>query len=346
MTPDFLSAIAQQLSKQLPFVVYRKPKASFISAIFQADPKLNTIRDFSETGFVFAPFDADNPSYFIKTDTILKDPTHYETAPIAYKKVENIDSEDKTSYIKLVQKAITETNKGTFEKVVLSRSIVFKCAVKPLEILQSLIHRYENALCYLWYHPKVGMWMGATPEKLLHAEGNRLTTMSLAGTQKYNGENTPTWGEKERKEQQLVTEYIAAALKEQVNNLEISETETVRAGNLRHLRTKLSGTMNHNLASVIKVLHPTPAVCGMPLAATKKFVMENEGYERKFYTGYLGELNFKKESDLFVNLRCMEFSGGFATIYVGGGITKDSVPQNEWEETVAKSRTMLDVLLN
>ncbi len=346
MTPDFLSAIARQLSKQLPFVVYRKPKASVTTAIFQADAKLNSIKDFSETGFVFAPFDADKPSYFIKPDAIFKDSTSYEAAPIASKKAENPDLETKTSFVKLVEKAMAETNKGTFAKVVLSRSIVLECGVHPLDILRSLITRYENALCYLWYHPNVGMWSGATPEILLHAEGNRLTTMSLAGTQKYKGEDNPKWGDKEKKEQQLVTEYIATALKDQVTNLEISETETVRAGNLWHLRTKLSGSINDNLASVIKVLHPTPAVCGMPLAATKKFIMENEDHEREFYTGYLGELNFKTESDLFVNLRCMKLSDNFVTIYVGGGITKDSVPEKEWEETVAKSRTILDILLN
>ena len=47
---------------------------------------------------------------------------------------------------------------------------------------------------------------------------------------------------------------------------------------------------------------------------------------------------------LFVNLRCMQIKGSTALLYVGGGITKDSIPEDEWEETVAKSKTMLKVL--
>ncbi|MGA9588739.1 MAG: chorismate-binding protein, partial [Salegentibacter sp.] len=153
---------------------------------------------------------------------------------------------------------------------------------------------------------------------------------------------------------------------------------TARAGNLLHLRTNIIGSLgpsrgaehqrseSSNLKQIVKALHPTPAVCGLPREAAKKFILENENYDREFYTGFLGELNLKTEikrnnnrrnqenqayasilnqTSLYVNLRCLKLDGGIANIYVGGGITKDSKPSQEWEETENKSQTMKSVLV-
>lgn len=120
-----------------------------------------------------------------------------------------------------------------------------------------------------------------------------------------------------------------------------------------------------DIAALVKAIHPTPAVCGFPKEAAKRFILQNENYNREFYTGYLGELNFqeikkrnvnrrnvenraytsvKRVSDLYVNLRCMKVNGNQAFIFVGGGITKDSNAEAEWEETVNKTQTMKNVL--
>jgi isochorismate synthase len=95
---------------------------------------------------------------------------------------------------------------------------------------------------------------------------------------------------------------------------------------------------------LIDALHPTPAVCGLPKESAKEFILENEGYDRSFYTGFLGELSVENRSNLFVNLRCMQVKDATYYIYIGGGITSASVPEKEWEETVAKSKVMLRVL--
>jgi isochorismate synthase len=97
-------------------------------------------------------------------------------------------------------------------------------------------------------------------------------------------------------------------------------------------------------------LHPTPAVCGFPKLDAQKFIIENEGYDRTFYAGFLGEWNkdfvsYKENcSDLYVNLRCMKIEDQKAKLYVGGGINKGSNPEKEYIETVNKSLTMKKVL--
>ncbi|MEZ4779855.1 MAG: chorismate-binding protein, partial [Flavobacteriaceae bacterium] len=92
-------------------------------------------------------------------------------------------------------------------------------------------------------------------------------------------------------------------------------------------------------------LHPTSAICGMPSALSKKFILENENYNREFYTGYLGPILGPNEASfLFVNLRCMKLEKNKAHIFVGGGITKESNVNDEWTETQNKMQPMLQVL--
>lgn len=366
MFSDLLKSAADQYVKNLPFVIYRKPKEQKVRVIFQDDVQEHHIKNFEETGFVFAPFDKTRPSNLLVADRIIDaDYSSKTNSKIEFESGDDYVDAQKEFHLNLVQKGITEIKANTFKKVVLSRVLEVKCETAPLALFQNLLDKYSNAFCYLWHHPKVGTWLGATPEILLRTENQRLTTMSLAGTQKYLEDQLPEWGKKEIDEQQLVTNYISDALKSTIPNLFISNRESVRAGNLWHLRTKLTGTFDKgNLKTIIEALHPTPAVCGLPMLAAKNFILDQERYNRQYYTGYLGELNFKVERDrsssrknqenkayktikntttLFVNLRCMQIMEKVANIYIGGGVTKDSDPNKEWRETVAKSRTMLQV---
>ena len=143
---------------------------------------------------------------------------------------------------------------------------------------------------------------------------------------------------------------------------------TVKAGSLAHIRTDINGTLHHaskhtSLKKLINTLHPTPAVCGFPKKEAKEFILKNEGYNREFYTGFLGELNIEsrrkknrrntenmayrfttKSSNLYVNLRCMQVNDHTVTIYVGGGVTASSNALHEYEETCNKTNTMKKVL--
>ncbi|MGB5819158.1 MAG: chorismate-binding protein [Saonia sp.] len=367
MLSDFFVKIEDHFVQGLPFVVYRKPNEDRISVVFQKDNELRYVLDYKETGFVFAPFDSSNPAILIQPDEI-----HHIIQELSKDPGNNLSQFPKTtvaqkaSHIDLVTKGIAEIHKGTFKKVVLSRKLEVVHEKKPLEVFHELLAFYAEAFCYLWYHPKVGMWAGATPETLLEIENKKMTTMSLAGTLAFSEKEPPLWGRKELEEQQVVTTYITNTLEDKILNLKVSDMESVRAGNLWHLRTSVSGTLkDHGLQDTLNALHPTPAICGFPKSAAKDFILHNENYDREYYTGFLGELNFKKNvnrsrgirnqensvyraikntSHLFVNLRCVRLIKKKAIIYVGGGITKDSVPEKEWQETRDKSITMFRVL--
>jgi isochorismate synthase len=351
------NTISEFHKDNLPFVVYRKPNKNKVSGFFMNDDSLTFTDNFTESGFVFAPFNVDEKAIlfpsenarFLEEELSLNDFNFEEHNFL-------VDEKAKKNHIKIVEKAIDEIDKNDLQKVVISRKEeVQLSSFELLLVYQKLLKKYENAFVYVWFHPKVGLWLGATPETLLQISDANFKTMSLAGTQvatNDSDENNVVWKSKELEEQQLVTDFIESQLATISSNLKIDKTETIRAGNLLHLRTKVDGELNKKstLKSLIRALHPTPAVCGLPRNMARDFIINNENYNRNFYTGFLGELNVQgskfnvQSSQLYVNLRCMEISNNKASIYVGGGITKDSIPKNEWEETVSKSETMKMVL--
>ncbi len=347
---NIFSQIEKALNNKLPFVVYNKPNSTTIKGWFQKNNELHTSKHYNECGFIFAPFDDTNPSVIIP-----------ENQSILIQKEINIDNSliisnnfdigysSEKNHIQLVQEGIEAIENGLFKKVVLSRrEDIDIIGLNPLETFKKLLNNYATAFVYLWFHPKVGMWLGATPETLVKINNDTFSTMSLAGTQVYNDSKKASWQPKEIEEQQFVTDYISDKLSKVCTTINTSETETIKAGNLLHLRTIITGQKNVDNSTLIKVLHPTPAVCGLPLEPSKDFILKNENYNREFYTGFLGELNLQNEdnktSELFVNLRCMKINTNTTTIFVGGGITKDSNPKKEWEETVAKTNTMKNIL--
>jgi len=349
----FFLKIKNHKEQNLPFVLYSKPNSENYIGILQQNNNLNTVSDYSEKGFVFASFDEKQliliPENESEVITANKEETSF--APIEIDDL-SFDSEAKFQYEYLVAQGIQAIKNEEFKKVVLSRSeevplAEFDC----IETFQHLVQLYPATFCYCFFHPKIGLWMGATPEKLLKANGNVFETMALAGTQNDNLQTEIVWQQKEKDEQQFVTDFIVKRLREFTASVVVSEPYSLKAGSIWHIKTDISGVLKDNstLEEVIDTLHPTPAVCGLPKKKSKAFILENENYDRTFYTGFLGELNStfagnNASSDLFVNLRCMQIQEEKAILYMGCGITKESVPEKEWEESVNKSMTMKRVL--
>lgn len=366
---SFFKNLEQQYANELPFVVYSRPINSIIKYWLQNDDTLNKTDSFTESGFVFSPFDLKSPAILLPQEKCEHHVLEIQNLDVKFKAEAEFESnsEGKSEHIQLVKKGISKITSGHLEKVVLSRFEKHETLTHPLTIFKRLFNTYKNAMVYCWYHPKVGLWLGATPELLFKVEGQQLTTISLAGTQAYNPNGTPNWTAKEIEEQQIVTDYLSNQIEPYTDKTNISEVETIRAGNLWHLKTRLISRISSNtkLKSIIDVLNPTPAVCGFPKAKAKDFILENENYNREFYTGFLGELNLKMaktrntnrrnvennayavvktQSNFYVNLRCMQLKDTIAKIYVGGGITNGSVAENEWEETQNKAKTMGNIL--
>ena len=368
MYTQVIEKLKLQMERQLPFVAYHKPAAESLHILTQDNDVLHHIHDYTEQGFVMAPYSHSRPAVLI--------PGIPEATALIVKKKKVVfdtpvfpdDVHEKNAYKKMVAQAITQISAGSLIKVVLSRKQKIPTALRPLTVFEQLVNSYPEAFTYIWYHPKVGLWMGATPETLLSLSGLRFTTMALAGTQKFEGNLKVSWGQKEQEEQRLVVDTIKRQLASLgIKNIKIHDRETLKAGNLLHLKTEIGVLLQaeENLGPLLDLLHPTPAVCGLPRDLAHDFIIKNENYDRSFYTGFLGTINqpapqrglrkrrntenlaytqFNKTSHLYVNLRCMAFLDKAVEVYAGGGITSGSEPEKEWWETVNKTQVMRRVL--
>lgn len=369
---DFFETLDHHYEAQLPFVIYHKPKAKQVFHRLKTD-ELVHIESFEDSGYVFAPFDLKEkvilfPQKDLESDHI--DLSNIDLNQLTFKQKEiDDDPAEKQAYLNLLELTLKEISKDqNLEKIVTSRQINFrKKNLNTSLLFKKMLKAYPNAMTYVWFHPEVGLWAGATPETLVNFHRNQLKTMALAGTRHKNVIEHQPFIEKEKKEQAFVTQQILDALRQtKATDIQTSDLRIAPAGELFHLLTEIKAQIQpENFDAVLKAIHPTPAVCGLPKEKSFKFLIKNENYNRQFYAGFLGELNWKSEkirsnrqrnqenqvfksiqktSDLYVNLRCLSYKNEKISLYVGGGITAESQPEDEWKETQNKSQTMLKVL--
>jgi len=332
------------------------------------------------SGFIFAPFDKSADRTFLKADFLfsfsdkkIKTPqSPLEVSSVAWLNVQFAEKSSHTprpyilkysptagskeTFVKMVEDGIAEIEKGTFEKIVPSRAQ--QVAIRPdfdfVQTFQNLSDANPNAFVSLVSSAETGTWFGATPESLVRVEDKSIfKTIALAATQVYREGmdlKAVAWTQKDIEEHALVERYIVNSFKKiRLREFDEHGPKTVVAGNLLHLKSVFSvdmvATNFPQLGStMLQLLHPTSAVCGVPLEPSLQFLRNNEGYDRQYYSGYLGPVNFDNNIDIFVNLRCAQLLDKQAILYAGAGVTIDSVAELEWKETEVKLKTLSDAL--
>lgn len=341
----FIELFDALCAKQLPFVLFRLPQTHEIVMYQQEDNKHHQTHTLTESGFVFAPFLSVSNHTYIPTQSEKRFavPKLIDTKT----KEKNVaEAQNKSYYLELIAAAKKTITHSSLKKVVVSRQHKQAFTGSIAASFLKLAHTYPNAMVYYWSHPHTGDWMGATPETLLNIEQGICKTMALAGTLPYVNNMTPNWTPKEVEEQQMVTDFIQAQLEKIFlkSNINVSPTYTKRAGNLIHLCADFEVPLGNKAAlEVVKQLHPTPAVAGVPIKESLGFLKTHETHKRKYYAGFLGPTH-SRGTHLFVNLRCAELTRSGLTLYVGGGITAQSHAETEWIESQQKAETLLRIL--
>ncbi len=348
------------LQKGISFAAYTLPGETTFNFIAQKTQATEIdLSDVSKSGFVIHPFDSnsDHPILLLKDDFFLQEGDNAEDFNTFinsfkskikpnYKIIKETSKED---YFKLFNTFKKSLDSGKFDKLVLSRVKNIEAAKNfdIVELFQKINHHYPDPFNHISYTPQSGIWLGATPETLLSITSGKARTVALAGTQKKNLSSEYKWEEKEIEEQKFVVNFVRNILEKEIPASSIQTTnETIEAGEMVHLKTNFNFSSKEikNLTALINNLHPTPAVCGLPKEEAKQFILQNEVHDRVYYTGFLGPLNLNQQTHLFVNLRCLNFSENKLSLYLGGGLTKSSIREKEWEETELKATTLQSLL--
>ncbi|MDD2613164.1 MAG: isochorismate synthase [Bacteroidales bacterium] len=361
------SAFDALIKQNKCFSVYKSPGEATIHFVMQQNGKPEYLQDLTtlngKEGFVFAPFKVTDltPVVLLHPDTILNGEKEIlgflpETSAKASAEMtpdinDGIDCKlnDRNAYQKAFELFHEALRSDYCEKIVLSRPYHFS---KPIgfsagKTFQTACKAYPEAFVYLFHSLKTGTWLGSSPELILSGKGENWQTVAMAGTKKISKKNeTPDWDKKNIREQQIVAEYIEKQLYAHHLTCTIKGPFSCRAGKLMHLKTAICFRMidNGKIGDLLNMLHPTPAVCGSPKEEAYRLITEKEGYDRSYYSGFIGKLSLSEKTGLFVNLRCMQIGAKILTLFAGGGLLTSSELEPEWEETEAKLQTMLSLM--
>jgi len=344
------------LHNKKPFVSWRMPGEEDVYTI-TGTPDVIHNGFTSRRGFLIAPytFSRQKEAWFFPARQVYKNVALSEWAspaqnPEAARSSHELVYASRALYMKQFETLQRQFAGSTLSKAVLSRIIHdHRITIQDaIPLYREMLKQYPRAMVYLACLPDGSCWMGASPELLLRVNGAMAYTTSVAATQSGKRTDSHAWNQKEKTEQQIVTDYIYALLQKYgVEGVETQGPKTYQAGNVWHLRTNFAFPAHYlhtHTDQFLTELHPTPAVCGTPKQQAYEVLMQTEPHDREFYAGFLGPVGISNKLDLFVNLRSMQLFHDGAALYAGGGITPESQPEAEWRETRQKAATMQNVI--
>jgi salicylate biosynthesis isochorismate synthase len=252
----------------------------------------------------------------------------------------------------LVGDAVGLLRYGALRKVVLARAVDEKLPGRPESghLVRRLREEADRQTTIYWQDLAGDTaFVGATPETLFDCDGNRLSTMALAGSRARGADrsddrrlgNELQASTKERKEHNLVVEHIARVLEGRCHESDIpGHPQLRRLRRVQHLETPITALLaDTDPFDLLSELHPTPAVCGLPTATAADYIRRHEGLHRGLYTGVLGWVG-ADQARFCVPLRGGLIGPDRARLFAGAGIVETSEPEAELAETELKLAPM------
>ena len=253
------------------------------------------------------------------------------------------------AWLALAQQAVNDIGAGTLDKVVLSRCLRLQAdrPFAPAAVMAALSARHAD--CYQFSHAEKGrgIFLGATPERLVSLRGGQVVSEALAGTA-WDAASLDSLGDaKNLREHRLVLNAIVRALETACAFLEIpARPDRRELPDLCHLRSLVKGSAKPGvtLLNLVERLHPTPAVGGYPMRRAQEWLASHGEARPAWYSGATGWLGLDGDGDFAVALRCAWIKGNDADLYAGAGIVAGSDPATELAETEAKFKAILNAL--
>lgn len=247
---------------------------------------------------------------------------------------------------------------GGLRKVVLARrsEVRFDGPIDPVPVLRRLARSEEEFV--FGVRRGDAAFVGASPETLLRRDGDRLRVEALAGTSRLpaGGDRADRLARaaerlygsgKDLEEHALVVQGIAEALAPFAVRRDLPGWPRVRGlGELAHLSSEIEVELREGVgtAALLGVLHPTPAVGGLPRAGALDLIRELEPVERGWYAGPVGWVRTDGAAELAVGIRSALLRADTAWLYAGAGIVAASEPDAEYRETGDKLGRLLAAL--
>ncbi len=259
-------------------------------------------------------------------------------------------------YEEAVARAVQRIRAGALDKIVLAREVEVHAPLDhdPAAVIGILREAFPS--CYVFAVGRgEATFVAASPELLVRREGQRASTVALAGSTRRSADPAVDdhlgerllQSEKDREENLIVARRIARALRPHAVWVTAApELSVVRVANIQHLASPIRAQLAAPIDAIelAAVLHPTPAVGGEPAEPAIALIPALEGLDRGWYAGPVGWTDSAGDGEFCVALRCALLRGRLARCYAGCGIVRDSDPAAELAETEIKLEAMLPVL--
>lgn len=260
----------------------------------------------------------------------------------------------KEEYLKKVEKAQFQISEGEYYEVNLSHPLTFSFEGSELGLYQRM--KEIGPVPFASYLSVDGIHICcSSPERFLSRQNDRVWSQPIKGTSSRNGENDThsisalQSSEKDRAENLMIVDLVRNDLNR------IAEKGTVKVKDLFEIQSfetvhQMVSTVECKVdpqkdsVEIIKACFPMGSMTGAPKIAAMKAIEELEDYKRGIYSGAIGYFKPDGDFDFNVVIRTAIIENGSLVYPVGGAITSDSVPEDEWEETLVKARALTDLL--
>lgn len=258
---------------------------------------------------------------------------------------------EKLQWNENITKAIKNISLNLFKKVVLSRKskLKFNSNVDPLALMYNMKKSEPNCSIVFYQVELPTVFLSITPESLFYKKNNTIYADTLAGTIEVGNtkEETAELARNLQKSEKNITEhnevlnYIKKKFETFSDDINILDKLSImKLSKVQHLKSTIKMENSNNISDleILKQLHPTPAVGGVPKKEALEFINSIEEFNRGLFTGALGVIGVE-ESDIVVGIRCCLITKNTIDLYVGSGIVKDSDAENEWLELDEKVKS-------
>ncbi|MBS4219714.1 anthranilate synthase component I [Bacillus sp. FJAT-49711] len=268
-------------------------------------------------------------------------------------KIEFVPQIEKEEFIRKVEIAQNYIKQGEIEQVVLSQRMIGKVGADPFHFYRVL--RNSNPSPYMFYVDfDEYVVLGASPESFIKTSGQIVSTNPIAGTRRRGETQTEDLAleaelladEKELSEHRMLVDLSCEDLKDiclddTINIKQYMKIERYR--HVMHIVSELEGTLSEGKTGIDALISSLPAgtVSGAPKPRAMQIINDLEKVKRGVYAGAIGYVNANGDVDFAIAIRSLVIKDQHAYLQAGAGIVAESIPKNEYMETINKARALL-----
>jgi menaquinone-specific isochorismate synthase len=273
-----------------------------------------------------------------------------------YKCLSHTDLPSQGEWFSQVNYILKQIEKGDVNKVVLARRSSLECKEKidTIDLMRQVKTSTEDCYHFCFMFEDGKSFLGASPERLYERKGHYIRSEALAGTRPRGATEDEDQllsidllsSKKDIQEHRFVVDQIYKDLESLCQSLRVNrEVSLIKLERGQHLFSGVKGILNDDVddATLLNVLHPTPAIGGSPRDKALDIINKLEQFTRAWYSGPVGWISYDSV-EFAVAIRSALINSNTLHLFSGAGIVKGSSPEDEWNEIENKIANFKDLV--